>query len=148
MSFTVKLQYNHSPNNKLDKNIQDVLTVSGTLKDSTSLIDPVIIIECDLTDVRKTNYCTIDAFGRKYFIINITSVRKGLVEFECHVDVLTTYKDDIRDASGIVRKQENKFNLLLNDSSLAYQANPIIRAREFPHGFNNDGEFVLAVAGR
>lgn len=146
MSFSISLQKNFSEPIKLDKTIENIMTVTGVLKEDTSIIDPVIKIECDLDDVTGCNYITIPTFGRSYFVNNITSVRNGLVEFSCHVDVLSTYKDGIRANTGIVKRQQNLWNLYLNDGSLKVYQNPNVVTKAFPSGFNTQ-EFVLAVAG-
>ena len=146
MSFNVTLQRNNSERNKLTKDIHEILTVSGELKTETSIIDPVIIIECDLSAVTVCNYISIPAFGRSYFVNNIRSIRTGLVEFSCHVDVLSTFATQIRDNTAIVRKQENNWNLYLNDGSFKIYQNPNVLTKAFPSGFTTQ-EFVLAVAG-
>lgn len=146
MPFNVTLQRNNSERNKLTKDISEILTVSGELKTETSIIDPVIIIECDLSAVTGCNYISIPAFGRSYFVNNIRSIRTGLVEFSCHVDVLSTFASQIRDNTGIVRKQENNWNLYLNDGSFKIYQNPNVLTKAFPSGFTTQ-EFVLAVAG-
>ena len=146
MSFNVTLQRNNSERNKLTKDISEILTVSGELKTETSIIDPVIIIECDLSAVTGCNYISIPAFGRSYFVNNIRSIRTGLVEFSCHVDVLSTFASEIRENTAIVRKQENNWNLYLNDGSFKIYQNPNVLTKAFPSGFTTQ-EFVLAVAG-
>lgn len=146
MSFSIQLQRNNSEPIKVDKDITNILTVTGTLREGTSIIDPVIKIECNIADVAGCNYLTIDAFGRKYFVKDIVSVRNNLVEFTCHVDVLSTYKNEIRNNTGIIRRQENTWNLYLNDGSLKIYQNPYVITKEFPSGFNTQ-EFVLAIAG-
>lgn len=146
MAFDITLQRNNSERNRLTKEISDLFTVSGELKTETSIIDPVIMIECDLSDVTGCNYMTIPAFGRSYFINNIRSIRTGLVEFSCHVDVLSSFADEIRSNTAIVRKQENNWNLYLNEGSFKVYQNPIVLTKAFPSGFTTQ-EFVLAVAG-
>lgn len=146
MSFSIVLQQNNSERNKVDKDLTDILTVTGELKSETSIVDPVIMIECDLSDVANVNYMTISAFGRSYFVNNIRSIRNGIVEFTCHVDVITTYAAEIRANSAIVRRQENTWNLYLNDGSFKVYQNPLVLTKEFPSGFSTQ-EFVLAVAG-
>ena len=146
MPFNVTLQRNNSERNKLTKDISEILTVSGELKTETSIIDPVIIIECDLSAVTGCNYISIPAFGRSYFVNNIRSIRNGLVEFSCHVDVLSTFASQIRENTAIVRKQENNWNLYLNDGSFKIYQNPNVLTKAFPSGFTTQ-EFVLAVAG-
>ena len=146
MSFDIKLQTNTSEKNSLTKKLTDVKTVSGVLKDTTSIVDPVILIEMDLSDAVKVNYLTITTFGRSYFVNNVKSVRQGLVEFTCHVDVLTSFADAIKKNSAIIQRQENKWNLYLNDGTFKIYQNPNVLTKAFPSGFTTQ-EFVLAVAG-
>lgn len=146
MAFNITLQINSSEKNKLDKTIADIATVSGVLKEDTSIIDPVIKIECNLSDYVNCNYITIPEFGRKYFVNNIRSVRNGLVEFSCHVDVLSSFADSIRSNKAIIRRQENNWNLYLNDGTFKVYQNPMVLTKAFPSGFTKQ-EFVLAVAG-
>lgn len=146
MAFKIFLQRNNSELNSVSKSIEDIFTVSGVLKEETSIIDPVIKIECDLASVTYCNYLSIPEFGRSYFITNIRSVRNGLVEFTCHVDVLSSFASAIRGNTAIVRRQENNWNLYLNDSSFKVYQNPNVLTKAFPSGFTTN-EFVLAVAG-
>ncbi len=146
MAFQVLLQTNSSEKNKLDKDLTTISTISGTLKNETSIIDPIILIEVDLTNLINCNYMTIPVFGRSYFITNIRSIRKNLVEVSAHVDVLSSFASQIRNNVAIVRRQENRWNLYLNDGVFKVYQNPMVLTREFPTGFSTF-EFVLAVAG-
>lgn len=146
MAFDVMLQKNNSERNRITKDISEILTVSGELKTETSIIDPVIMIECDLSSVVGCNYISIPTFGRSYFVNNIRSIRSGLVEFSCHVDVISSFASEIRGNTAIVRRQENNWNLYLNDGSFKVYQNPNILTKAFPSGFTTQ-EFVLAVAG-
>lgn len=146
MAFDIILKTNNSERNRLNKDTQTIMTVSGVLKEETSLIDPIIKIECELSDVTGCNYLSIPAFGRSYFVNNIRSIRNGLVEFSCHVDVLSTYADQIKNNTGIVKRQENNWNLYLNDGAFKVYQNPHVLTKPFPSGFTTQ-EFVLAVAG-
>lgn len=146
MSFDIVLMRNNSEKNRLTKDMETIMTVSGFLREGTSIIDPVIKIECDISDVVGCNYLSIPIFGRKYFVNDIRSIRNRLFEFSCHVDVLSTYADAIRENTGIIKRQENEWNLYLNDGTFKVYQNPIVLTRAFPSGFTTQ-EFVLAVAG-
>lgn len=146
MSFDIVLMRNNSEKNRLTKDTETIMTVSGVLKEKTSIIDPVIKIECDILDVVGCNYLSIPIFGRKYFVNDIRSIRNRLFEFSCHVDVLSTYADAIRENTGIIKRQENEWNLYLNDGTIKVYQNPNVLTRAFPSGFTKQ-EFVLAVAG-
>lgn len=146
MSFDIVLMRNNSEKNRLTKETDTIITVSGVLKEKTSIIDPVIKIECDISEVVGCNYLSIPIFGRKYFVNDIRSIRNRLFEFSCHVDVLSTYADAIRENTGIIKRQEKVWNLYLNDGTFKVYQNPNVLTRAFPSGFTTQ-EFVLAVAG-
>ena len=144
--FDITLQTNQSEQNRVSKTLVDLATVSGVLKEETSIIDPIIKIEGDLSNFVNCNYLTIPAFGRSYFVNNIRSIRQGLVEFACHVDVLSSFADAIKTNKAIVKRQENNWNLYLNDGTFKVYQNPTVLTKAFPSGFNTQ-EFILAVAG-
>lgn len=146
MAFQIVLQTNNSEKNKLDKDLATISAVSGTLKNETSIIDPIILIEDSLATLVNCNYITIPAFGRSYFVTNIRSIRNNLVEVSAHVDVLSSFSSQIRSNVAIVHRQENRWNLYLNDGTFRIYQNPMVLTREFPNGFSTF-EFVLAVAG-
>ena len=117
MSFNIVLQQNFSADNQMQKNVVDVLTLTGELREETSIIDPIIKIEADLEQLVNVNYMTCPMFGRSYFIRNIRSIRAGLVEISCHVDVLQSFRSEIRMCYGIAHKQQERWNLYLNDGT-------------------------------
>lgn len=144
--FDILLQNNKSEQNRVTKELETIATVSGVLKAETSIIDPVIVIECDLATVTNCNYISIPTFGRRYFVNNIRSVRAGLVEFSCHVDVLSSFAEAIKANSAIIKRQEVNWNLYLNDGTFRVYQNPNVLTKAFPSGFDTQ-EFVLAIAG-
>ena len=130
----------------LDKQLELLITLSGILREQSSIIDPVILIE-DIDDfLPEMNYAYIEEFNRYYYIIGVESVRQGLWRVSFHVDVLYTYKDAIRENSAIIERNENLYDLQLNDGLFKTRQNPRIVEYAFPSGFNT-WSFVLAVAG-
>lgn len=145
--MTIKLYKNLSDRNHLDKDITQLGTdISGTLRTDCSIIDPVIAIE-DFTgfDLTKCNYAYIAEYDRYYFINNII-LKGNLYELHMHVDVLSTYKDQIRSNSGIVSRQQNRYNLYLQDGNFKTNAFSHMQVIQFPDGFSNFN-FILSVAG-
>lgn len=145
--MTITLYYNASEKNKVTKTLTQKQSYSGTLKAETSVLDPVIIFEADLDDITECNYMSITEFGRSYFINDIRSLRNGIVEVSAHVDVLSSFKDELLLNKAIIHKQEQKWNLYLNDGSFKMYQNPNVVTKEFPQGFSAR-EYVLVVAGR
>lgn len=146
MAFNIVLMRNKSETIKVTKKTETITTVSGVLKEATSIIDPVIKIECDLSTVTNCNYLSIPTFGRFYFVNNITSISNGIVEFSCHCDVLSSFATAIKANKAIIKRQENNWNLYINDGSFRVYQNPMVVTKNFPNGFN-DHQFILAVAG-
>lgn len=146
MSFDIILQRNQSEKNALSKVVNDLATVTGVLKNETSIVNPTIIIECNVADFSLCNYMSIPEFDRSYFVTDIRSIKNGLVEFTCHVDVLSSFAPYIRANRAIIEKQENAWNVYLDDGTFRVYQNPMVLTKMFPSGFDT-WEFVLAVAG-
>lgn len=157
--FDIVLYTNESPTNKVDKDISNVLTVNGVLHRGASVIDPVVIVEGpqDGTFPTQINYAQIEEFGRYYYVTNILSVQgavsgstgdRQLWELHMHVDVLMSYSDAIKTQVAIVAKQEQTYNLMLDDGSFMTYQNPKIQTKLFSNATPFESqEFVLVVAG-
>ena len=146
MSFTIVIQQNKSPKHQLTKSLTIITTLTGTLREDTSIIDPVIRVQASESSLVTANYCTISSFGRSYFITDIRSLRNGIIELSLHCDVLSSFASQIKSNQSIIYRQENQWNLYLNDGVFKSYQNPQVITRPFPNGFNTT-EFVLAVAG-
>ena len=143
--MTIKLYKNLSEKNHLDKDIDQIgADVTGNLRSDCSIIDPVVLLERDI-DLTNCNYAYIEEFGRYYFINNVV-IKGKLYEIRMHVDVLSTYKDDIRSNSAVISRQEKQYNLYLKDGAMKTYANPHIQVSQFPNGFTNYN-FIFSVAG-
>lgn len=148
MSFTISLRKNTSPVNYVNKDTTELLSATGSLRDGTSIIDPVIIFESDSSHfLADLNYMYISEFNRYYFVTNIISLRTNLWQITAHVDVLMSWKTELLESgNGVVKRQENKYNLYLDDGIFKCYQDPLIQCINFPSGFTTQ-EFVLAVAG-
>lgn len=112
----IDLMINLSEDEKLDKNLTSKISLNGELRESCDVEDPSILINID--NPSYYNYVYIPDFYRYYFIDSHEFVSDRLWRFNLSVDVLTTYKDDIRNSSAIISKQENSlYNKYYNDGS-------------------------------
>ena len=145
MSFQIDLIKNLSDTNVVDKNLTTLSSVTGSLKEATSIINPVIKIAGPIPS--DCNYFYIAEFNRYYYINDLKSIHDNLYEISGHVDVLKTYASQIRGCTGIVARNAYKYNLYLDDGSFKTYQNPKFKKINFPQGFSTM-EFVLAVAGR
>lgn len=143
----IKLYNNLSDKIVVDKNITQLGSdLSGTLRDDCSIIDPVIAVESVVgSNIAKCNYAYIPEFARYYYINNIVC-RGKLFELHMHVDVLMSYRGDIRSNNAVISRQEQHYNLYLQDGVFKEQSNPHYQIMKFPSGFSSFN-FILAVSG-
>lgn len=145
--MNIGLYKNLSDKNHVDKNIEQLgIDIPGTLRSDCSIINPVIQLEAITgIDIKHANYAYIPEFGRYYYINNIT-LKNQLYELSMHVDVLMTYKYEIRANSAVISRQENKYNLYLQDGVFKTESFPHMQIIQFEEGFT-DYSFILSVAG-
>lgn len=144
--MTINFFVNQSEKNRLDKTLTSAFDLNGELKEDCSIIDPVIKVVADISSMASVNYMYIASFGRYYFINNVISINNDICEVHAHVDVLSTYKDEIRAQRAVVSRQEKKWNLYLNDGVFKTYQNPYIITKAFSSGFTSQ-HFVLSIAG-
>lgn len=140
----VELYINSSPSNYVTKSISLVDTLEGTLRNPTSIIDPVITIERD--NPIGFNYVRIPDFNRYYFVTGIASVSDTLISISMHCDVLMSYATSIKLGTAIIRRQENAYNLMLDDGIFKAYQNTKHKIIKFPYGFNTFS-YILVLAG-
>ncbi len=145
MSFTISLYQNASPDKKIGKTLTPIGTYTGELRNETSILTPTILLE-DSGTLYNANYMYIAEFGRYYYIKDINKVRNGLIEITSRCDATESWKDRILSHKAVVERQENKWNLYLDDGTFKSYNNPILITKQFPSGFSGMS-FLLVVAG-
>lgn len=142
----IGLYNNYSEKNVIEKTIDSLLPLNGNLKSDSSITDPVILIEME-TPISH-NYCYIPSFNRYYFIVDIRNIRNNLWELHLHVDVLMSFKEDIKKSVAIMDSTESEnISTYLDNGiyrTLAKDKTDII---SFSSGFNDEGEYILITAG-
>lgn len=138
--MTITLYKNASDNNVIDKNISEHIEIEGHLRESSNIEYPKLTLQGTIKDF---NYCYIPSFYRYYYIENIILQGKVTV-IDCEVDVLMTYKDDIRNSYGLMSKGIN-YNPYYN-GGYEYENRDTYRKFEFQNPFNSDGDIILVTA--
>ena len=113
------------------------------LEDS-SIVDPTFIFS-SAANVLQANYMFVPELGRYYYITDIVLTGK-LFECHCHIDVLETYKDQIKVLPAVIARQESQNNVMLTDGLIKTYANPEIEIRRSSGGFT-DFQYIFCVAG-
>ena len=144
----IKFYKNLSDKHEVDKNIMQIGSdVTGTLRNNSPIIDPVVLIEGFTSfNPAKCNYARIVEFNRYYYITEIILRSDKLYELHMHVDVLMSFKSGIRSNNAIISRQQNLKDLYLNDGVFKCKAYPKFDIMKFPTGFSGY-HYVLTVAG-
>jgi len=134
-------------------NKSDFLTnrfpLNGCLKNETSVIEPVILIEKTNPALYDYNYLYIEDFKRFYFITGIKQIRHNLWEISAKCDVLYSFMSDILANKCIIDKAENSpdANLYLNDGSFVTDSRKYNEVIPFASGLSLNGSYILICAG-
>ena len=139
------LYYNNSEKIRLDKELTQIGTIEGRLFQNTSITKPSIMFDLD-TAVFSANYLYIPQFNRYYFINDEVNVSANKWQIEAKVDVLTSFKSAIRENIAIIERQENEYNLYLDDKYYRAYQNEEVQYKKFSGSLPTD-KYILVVNG-
>ena len=143
----LNLYYNTSDNRTINKTLTPGLTISGNLREESSIIKPIITIQSD--NVIRENYLYIPEYQRYYYITGKESVRTGIWRIHMEVDPLMSFKRDILALSVVVSKQSAITNgdEYIDDGSLVTDNQLFKTVYKFAEGFNDNAQYILITAG-
>lgn len=144
--MNIVLYKNASDNNTIGKSLSGALTLSGALRDESSVISPSFRLT-SASNISQYNYAYIESFGRYYYIKGITVERTGVWTLDLEVDVLESFKTEILSLDATLLRQENEFNLYFSDPEWKVYETEQIVTREFPTGFDETGTFYITSSG-
>lgn len=131
--------------NRVDKSefLEEIATLNGTFRNVTSVLTPTFLIDVRdsniivkdddelvvddsnrllyteeiTTDILRCNYVYCDDLKRFYYVTDIQVVNPTLYYLICRVDVLHTYKENIRKETAYVSRNEKKYNSMIPDNN-------------------------------
>ena len=155
----IALYQTTSSNMRIDKSCKHLHTYSNiTMKEGTSITNPVITLCASDQNVCIANYAYIPKFHRYYYIEDVVNIgghrfdeanQRDLYLWEIHLkcDVLMSHKSDIIDQTVIFKRSQAHYNLYLNDDRIQIDNRPHIYTRPFPNHLTNECTYVLLIAG-
>lgn len=144
----IKLYKNISDDNVINKTLQSEITLAdASVRGEVDVLSPKIRMVSENNNLALYNYCYLPNYQRYYFITDITEVRTNVYDLEMKVDVLETYKAQILQLEGVIGRQENEYNLYLNDDKWSVYADRQVLTRHFPTGFSETGYYYLTMLG-
>lgn len=142
--MNIILYNNASDNNVVHKVITQQSEITGSLKNETNIVNPVILIQSATPIVG--NYAYIPVFGRYYYINDVKCIRNEIYEIEMHVDVLMSF--NLSSIQGILSESEkDEINRYLPSRGFVINSKHKTDIVPFPNGLNTTGEYILITAG-
>ena len=145
--MNLTLYYNSSERKVVGKSLHSVGTVNGILKGDASIMSPVFILDSNDNYLLGVNYLYWAEAHRYYYIDDIQMMTGNRMVFYCSVDVLESFKTQIKNQTAILNKQENDSNLYFDDGSFVKDTRAFYTIKNFDYGFNETGEYILINAG-
>lgn len=142
-NINIVLYVNSTEKNALDKDISIVYSDSIIVKDEMSIFSPSFYLNTS-TDLTGCNYAKV---GERYYFAVITLVSGNLYKIDCQCDRLMTFKDQIRQQTGLIRRNMNQYNRYLPDERVKVNAYESVKTLEFPSGFSKTLQYYLVTIG-
>lgn len=122
----------------------------GAILDATSVVNPTFKLSRSKY-WKKCNYLFCQDTCRYYYVTDVT-MEAGYVLVTCHVDVLMTFKNALKNKVVIASRNESKYNVFLNDDKFKSYAPPKQICYEFfPQSERvfsmGNIQYILAIAG-
>lgn len=145
--MNLTLYYNASERKVIGKSLRTLGTVTGVLKGDASITSPTFVVEANSSYFNGVNYLYWKETNRYYYIDDIQALTGGRMLFVCSVDVLESFKTQIKQQTAILDKQQTLSNMYYNDGSFKKDTREFYTIKSFSNGFNDSGEYILITAG-
>lgn len=143
----INLYINTSDNNVVEKKLTSVFSnVAYEFKTETSQTNPIILMDRNFWQ-SGINYIYISELNRYYFIKDVKFMTGKLIALECEVDVLMSFKNELKKETAILERQTNLANLYFNDSELPIENRINQTFKLFPKGLENHAYYYLLIGG-
>lgn len=139
---TLSIGKTNDDNRKVNKNFAIIKTINAELKNNTDIINPVFILNY-IDVLNDCNYLYCDKYKRYYYIRNLRFLTGNRIELECYIDVLNTYKNEIKNINCVIERQENFFNSQYSDNLIPVRSERYITAHSI--GELNNSSIILTV---
>lgn len=141
----IRLYKNMSEAERTTKTLQNELILNGEANTDLSLLHPTFILE--LNNLPNYNYMYVPEFGRYYFIGEPVNIGGNTWKVPCEEDYLSSWWNSVKENTAVIARQEQKYNLYLNDPEWKVYTNKQVLTRDFPSGFLDSGNYFLTVVG-
>ena len=142
----VQIYKTSSERHRLSKSLTNQINKTCHILDGTSITDPVIVIGYDSSILQHT-YAYITDFGRYYFITNMEVLPGQEIRLSLHIDVLMTYKDQIKACNARVTRSQSNYDPMISDNLIINKVNTNITQRKIGSGFTRANQYYVLIGG-
>lgn len=125
-----------------------VATVNANIKDNCSIVNPVLLLDYDHNDF---NYIYMADFGGRYYFVDDIVLAHGLIEVQCSIDALATYKTNIGSTSMYITRSSASSDGNIVDNLYPIKTNATVDTTSLSMGWSysgfDSGSYVLGVQG-
>lgn len=148
MAYSIKLYQTASDKRTVNKTLASVMDSTAEIWGDCDLLSPSLLLNVH-PGVNFNYLQVLDApfNGRYYYIDNITLMQNGIRRVTCSIDVLMSYKSDIKKETAVIERQEFDANTYLPDSDAKLLAYEDVVTKKFSSGFAPQNSIILVVAG-
>lgn len=141
-----------SDRRSLEKILENEIEYECELKEATSVQNPSFLIKTS-SNISNYNYAYIPLFSRYYFINEIQSIRNNLWSITASVDVLHTYKNEIKNCKCLELRTSKTSNKYLVDADTVVENDRDIETirmngYDILGNFTGNMHYVLVCAGK
>lgn len=145
--MNITVYSNSAPLNRATRSLTGAKTISGHLREGSSILDPSITVEYDSALLNK-NYAYIADYGRYYYFTEPPQISGKEMILRMHCDVLYTYWPIIAKSQCIARRSSSHYNKFLPDDAISEEEGWIYNSGVIGQAFTpNNGTYVLTVVG-
>lgn len=151
--MNIYLYVSSAETNEFPKVLPEPTILTGALRDSCSILDPVIRLT-GFNPSAQYNYCYIPDFGRYYFITSADVIRTGVIDYTMHVDVLNSWAAALYEQEAVIARNEYEFNKWAIDDRVPIYDNTTYEFVPAKTSFSPNytpgigiNNFIVAIAG-
>lgn len=145
----IRLYKTNSDPNDVDKVLSAEINIEVELKGECSITRPQLLIcKSENNFYAGYNYLYIPDFKRYYYIDSITLLPGGYIVLSASVDVLMSYRSQIRGLNCLIERQEYIYNPYIADNYIAMSQGTKIKAIDCGQvGDDNYTTYLTTIGG-
>lgn len=135
--------YNFTKRRNSTKRPSKGILVNVNLKEGCSHYNPSFILTTN-----PTNYSYLSWGTWYYYITDIVNTRNGVWTISCEIDVLASWKDDIKSTSAFVLYSSSSYDIGIPDTRLSTKPNYIVKTNVVTYPIVGNPLYVVTYIGK